>query len=471
MFSAPVPRQAYSGNGVTTVFAVPFEFRESTDLLVLLKDTTTEEVTELILDTDYTVSGGDSESGFVTMDVAPSADEELTIIDNPAAIQEAEIEEGAEFPSEDVEISLDRTAMVARRAKDLASRSLHASDADPADVDLELPPAEERASAFLAFDADGDPIASDGGIDAAIPVSAFIETLLDDANATAARTTLDAQQATNSLTSLGAAPAQDDTVPIYDTSGSIHRKVTLSQLISSIGTAAKTTTYVLTGDDHFVTADTDGGAFTITLPDCASNPGKIFRIKKVGTAFATANVLTIARAGSDTIFDTAASGTSTTLHTPGEEIEIISMGATVWQVFHRRIPSAFAAYTPTFTGFGTASAIECAWRRLGDSALLLIKFTCGTSTATEARITLPAGLTSAATPAITSIRAVGTIATSGTDSPQYFVLIEPSVAYMTFGYQLGASSAGLTKVLGNALFSGTQKYSYSCIVPITGWNG
>src|SRR4051812_19769402 len=99
MFSAPVPRQAYSGNGVTTVFAVPFEFRESTDLLVLLKDTTTEEVTELILNTDYTVSGGDSESGFVTMVVAPSADEELTIIDNPAAIQEAEIEEGAEFPS------------------------------------------------------------------------------------------------------------------------------------------------------------------------------------------------------------------------------------------------------------------------------------------------------------------------------------------------------------------------------------
>ncbi len=131
MFSASVPRQAYTGNGITTVFAVPFEFRESTDLLVLRKNTTTEEVTELVLDTDYTISGGDSESGFLTMTVAPTALQELTIIDNPAAVQETEIEEGAEFPSEDVEFSLDRIGMVARRAKDLSSRSIHASDADP----------------------------------------------------------------------------------------------------------------------------------------------------------------------------------------------------------------------------------------------------------------------------------------------------------------------------------------------------
>ena len=52
------------------------------------------------------------------------------------------------------------------------------------------------------------------------------------------------------------------------------------------------------------------------------------------------------------------------------------------------------SYTPTFTGFGTASSVAMYWRRSGDSIEIKGRFTSGTSTATEARVSFPSGLTS-----------------------------------------------------------------------------
>lgn len=53
----------------------------------------------------------------------------------------------------------------------------------------------------------------------------------------------------------------------------------------------------------------------------------------------------------------------------------------------------WVSYTPTYTGFGTTSNNDSYWRRVGDSIELSIKYTVGTSTATEARVSLPSGLT------------------------------------------------------------------------------
>lgn len=54
-----------------------------------------------------------------------------------------------------------------------------------------LPSASARAGRFLAFDSDGVPIAAVGTTgETAVPVSSFAETLLDDDDAEAARTTL-----------------------------------------------------------------------------------------------------------------------------------------------------------------------------------------------------------------------------------------------------------------------------------------
>lgn len=140
-----------------------------------------------------------------------------------------------------------------------------------------------------------------------------------------------------------------------------------------------------------VTVDTST-AFAMTLPDCASNPGKVFRIKKISSDF---NAFTLNRAGSDTIQGAAAAGNSTTLNTQGEEIEIVSFGSTVWQIINRRVPSNSVSVTMTngLTG-GTGNTTTAFMQRRGDRAVFegIIKwttvFTGGTAT-----LTLPTGLT------------------------------------------------------------------------------
>ncbi|NDD53825.1 hypothetical protein EBZ39_08085, partial [bacterium] len=65
------------------------------------------------------------------------------------------------------------------------------------------------------------------------------------------------------------------------------------------------------------------------------------------------------------------------------------------------------SYTPTFTAFGTATNIQFQWRRVGSDVEIRGKFTLGVTTGSEARITLPPGLTSADTARIPSIQIVG----------------------------------------------------------------
>lgn len=54
--------------------------------------------------------------------------------------------------------------------------------------------------------------------------------------------------------------------------------------------------------------------------------------------------------------------------------------------------TAWAAYTPTLTGFGTASNISFMWRRNGDSIEIKGTFTAGTVAAVTVSMTLPGGL-------------------------------------------------------------------------------
>lgn len=190
-------RKEYTGNGVTTAFSFPYYFLADADLVVIETVIATGVQTTKTLTTHYTVSGaGNPAGGTVTMLTAPASTVTLTIYRDPAATQGVDLVEGDPLPVETaLEQPLDRLTMIAQRVKELVGRALRLPEGDTGfvDADMYLPAKVSRASKYLAFDANGKPIASSGPTgSSAIPVSAYIETLLDDVNAAAARTTLGA---------------------------------------------------------------------------------------------------------------------------------------------------------------------------------------------------------------------------------------------------------------------------------------
>lgn len=134
--------------------------------------------------------------------------------------------------------------------------------------------------------------------------------------------------------------------------------------------------------------------------------------------------------------------------------------------------SDWVSYTPTFTGFGTPSAVEFQYRKNGQDLLIRGKYTSGTGTATEARISLPTGLISGNTSLIPTIQKAGEVINSASDVSQFsYPLIEPSVSYLTFGVQTAASGA-LSKSNGNAsggVGVNGRTYSFEARIPIQGW--
>jgi hypothetical protein len=131
------------------------------------------------------------------------------------------------------------------------------------------------------------------------------------------------------------------------------------------------------------------------------------------------------------------------------------------------VTTSWQSYTPTFQGFGTPTNVEAQWRQNGENHEYRIKFSCGTTTAVEARIGLANGATSASATLIPSISTVGIVGVNASSTP-FVALIEPSVTYFTLGQQVGTGSGAFTKINGNnTLVSGSQ-VSFSASVPVSG---
>lgn len=135
--------------------------------------------------------------------------------------------------------------------------------------------------------------------------------------------------------------------------------------------------------------------------------------------------------------------------------------------------TAWQSYTPTFTGFGTPSSVQFQWRQLGENIEIRGKFTIGTSTATEARVTLPGSYTSAGADKIPSLQVVGKgniTSPATTNFGGVPVLIEPSLGYVVFGAE-NSSANWTTKRNGNALGGSGDIFSFFASVPIAGLQG
>ncbi|MGE0255086.1 MAG: hypothetical protein AB7N54_13035 [Alphaproteobacteria bacterium] len=193
--SSTATRVAYAGDGATVTFPVPFRFLENEHVAAVLRDAGGGEAawTE---GTHYTLSGAGAPSGgtlTVATDPADHTPDEgatLVIRRRAPATQETDLPEGGAFPSAALEDALDKLTMLAQQHDEALARALVYPVTDAA-AGATLPNETQRAGRYLAFDGDGAPIASSGPAgDSDVPVSPFIETLLDDADADAARTTL-----------------------------------------------------------------------------------------------------------------------------------------------------------------------------------------------------------------------------------------------------------------------------------------
>ena len=181
--------QSNTKAGATVLFTVPFLFPANADLRVVLRDASNVETLQ-VLTTNYTVTGaGNPAGGSITMGVAPATGETLVIRRVVALTQGIDYTPNDPFPAETHEQGLDRGMMAAQQLDEALDRALSVPESDTA-ASLELPIDTARASKFLSFDATGKPIAAAGTSANLGPVSAFIDTLLDDADAGAARTTL-----------------------------------------------------------------------------------------------------------------------------------------------------------------------------------------------------------------------------------------------------------------------------------------
>ena len=146
---------AYTGNGATTVFPVPFVFFDATDLQVIQRNITTGAETTLAISTDYTVSGGGGSSGTVTAVVAPPSSVTWTIRRATAATQLVDLPANGPFPADTVERALDRATAVVQEIRQDVGRALLVPVTDSSVINL--PSAVARAGQVLGFDVSGNP--------------------------------------------------------------------------------------------------------------------------------------------------------------------------------------------------------------------------------------------------------------------------------------------------------------------------
>ena len=150
----------YTGNGVTTLFAIPYYFLEKTHILVTLTDSAGVVIPK-VLNIDYTVAGAGNEAGgSLTFLVAPPNLSNLIIARNVPATQLTEYRPNDDFPAESHERALDKLTMIAQQVSaglGSVNTQLGKTVRTPEDIPI-LPPAGIRAGKLLAFNGSGNPV-------------------------------------------------------------------------------------------------------------------------------------------------------------------------------------------------------------------------------------------------------------------------------------------------------------------------
>lgn len=191
--SATAQRVSYSGDGSTTTFAFAFTIWAAAEMKVYLVSSAGV-ATLKTLTTHYTLSPSSyPATGNVVMVTAPAVGETLVLIRLQALSQALDLVNGDPMPSDLIERRFDILTGIIQNLSERLDRALTLPvQTSLSGIEYPIPTSAEDNYALLWDNATGDFKFGSILSTATVTVSAFGQTLIDDANAAAARTTLGA---------------------------------------------------------------------------------------------------------------------------------------------------------------------------------------------------------------------------------------------------------------------------------------
>lgn len=354
----------YNGNGATTAFATGFQFINNSDLLVIVTSSTGVETTQTIT-THYTVTGaGLSGGGTVTFVAAPATGTKVNIRSNVTIDQQTDYLEGGSFSAATHEDALDKLTKISQQLKEITDRSLKLPSANQSITTTLTAP---TATYVLRLSADGTALewASPATVALGTSVSAYAQTLLDDADASASRTTLGlgtiATQAANNVAITGGSITGITDMALADGGTGASLADPGADRIMFWDDSAGAVTWLTAGTNLTITGttlDASGGAGTNTF----------------STIAVSGQSDVVADSATDTLTLVAGSGMTITTNAGTDEITFVSSGGTsaASQAEQETASSTSVYVSPGRQQFHPSAAK--AWLRCNTAGTILLSY-------------------------------------------------------------------------------------------------
>jgi len=175
----------YTGDGATVIFPITFDYLEDEYVLVKHFDSSTNILSTLVLTDDYTISNGEVQT-VLTYPIGDKIYLTLSVI----FTQEVDLLENGQISSDILDLVHDKLTLMAQELNIKKNGTLYVELPESTN-DLTIPPTALRADRILCFDSNGDVTVKTFTDLDAVSVTPWAETLIDDADAAEARTTLD----------------------------------------------------------------------------------------------------------------------------------------------------------------------------------------------------------------------------------------------------------------------------------------
>jgi hypothetical protein len=148
-------RVVYTGSAGVGPYSFSFEIIDSSDVDVYKNDAL------LTLTTNYTVTINSNGTGSVTLVVAATSGDRITIVGARAIERTTDFVTGGDLFANTLNEEIDSQTIFVQQVAETAERSIKAPVTDPTNINMTLPINTVRAGKTLAFDASGNPVAGD----------------------------------------------------------------------------------------------------------------------------------------------------------------------------------------------------------------------------------------------------------------------------------------------------------------------